>query len=114
MNGKVSLVNNDQIMIVEPKGKMFSIDKMKLSECYENNKFDYLIDLYGLNHHKELMVELIDNIPCHCYEYKWYSAWWFRFGFLLVFRFDLNNIKDMDILIPDKCRITIINNEFMV
>jgi len=109
IDGKVSLVNNDQVMIVEPKGKFFDLDIKKLSQCYTNNKFDYLFDLYDLNHLKDLMVEIIDNIPYH-----WYESQYDDLYFTLVFPLDLNNIKDMDILIPGRCRITIINKKLVV
>jgi len=96
-------------MIVEPKEKAFDLDIKKLSQCYTNNKFDYLFDLYDLNHLKDLMVEIIDNIPYH-----WYESQYDDLYFTLVFPLDLNNIKDMDILIPGRCRITIINKKLVV
>jgi len=113
MNGKVSLVNNDQVMIVECKGKLFDLDLKELSKCYVNKTFDYMLDLYDLNHHKDLMVELINDIPYHCYECEYDAEC--EIAYKLVFPLDLNHIKNIDIIIPGRYRIRIVNlNQFMV
>jgi len=56
-------VESDEIMVVKCINKEFDLDERKLSKCCVSNNFDYMLDLFDLNHHKDLMVEFIDTFP---------------------------------------------------
>jgi len=107
---KVSLINNEKVMIVKRYDKKFNLSLGGLSKCYyRNSKFDFLIREFGLGNSKDLMVELFTKIPSHLFQYQDDKRW-----DTIVFPFVLNDNKNFDLLIPDRFRITISNNEIMV
>jgi len=103
--GKVSLIND--VMIVKANDIRFNLDLFKLSGCYTNNyEFDFLVNEFGLDSEKDLMVELFTKIPFHFFEYQ--DGVQFH---TFIFQIDLSDIKNIDVFVPDQFRITISNNE---
>jgi len=100
---KVSLINDDNVLLVKRDSSL-----NELSECYEKNNFDYLINQYQLGHHRNLMTELFGKTPYHWFEYNKDRDYKF------IFPLDLNNLHDFEITIADKFKVNILKNEIMV
>jgi len=109
----VSLINDGKVIIIKCNNENLEKTEFKIkdiSDCYEQNEFQYLFDKFGLKDEKSLIVKLLNEVPYHLYENKFYRSQRYR----LVFSLDLQNIKDIEVVIPDKFKVSIINNELMV
>jgi len=107
----VSLIDNDKTMMMKKIDKVLHLQVDELSDCYKSKKFDLLINKFGLNNNISLMVGLLDKIPHHIYEYFYSNK---VRCYTLVFPLDLKIIDDMIILVPDKFKMIILNNEISV
>jgi len=107
----VSLIDNDKTMMMKKIDKVLRLQVDELSDCYKSKKFDLLINKFGLNNNISLMVGLLDKIPHHIYEYFYSNQ---VRCYTLVFPLDLKIIDDMIILVPDKFKMIILNNEISV
>jgi len=58
---------------------------------------------------KDIIMEIINNTKHHLYDYKRNN----RF-YIFVFPLDLHHIKDIEVVIPDMFKMTIVDNEIMV
>jgi len=105
--GKVSLLNNDNVMMI--RGDKY-IDQHKFSYCYERNDFNYIFNEFGLNDHKNIMIELLNKVSYHLYHIYLGRNQYYRF----VFRLDMKNMKDIEVLIPHMFKMNILNKEIMV
>jgi len=100
---KVSLINDDNVLLVKRDSSL-----NELSECYEKNNFDCLINQYQLGHHRNLMTELFGKTPYHWFEYNKDRDYKF------IFPLDLNNLHDFEVTIADKFKVNVLNNEIKV
>jgi len=64
---------------------------------------------YELMDNKDIIMELINNTEYHLYDYKQNNR-----HYMFVFPLDLHHIKDTEVVIPDKFKMTIVDNEIMV
>jgi len=56
------------------------------------------------------MMELLNSIQYHLYEYKMWDEQQYSF----VFPLDLSNIKDIEVFVPDVFHLKILNNEIKI
>jgi len=110
LHGKVSLVNNDKVLFIKSVNNYLEFYHIDLSKFYERDGFQYLFDKFDLKDHKVIMLELLNSIQYHLYEYKIDGKKQYKF----VFPLDLSNIKDMEVLVPDILHLKILNNEIIV
>jgi len=110
LHGKVSLVNNDKVLIIKSVKSQIDFYDDDIHKSYERDGFHYLLDKFDLKDHKVIMLELLNSFQCHLYEYKTHGEQ--RYSF--VFPFDLSNIKDIEVLIPDIFHLKILNNEIIM
>jgi len=103
LHKKVLLMNDGEVLMLKGNSNLD-----KLSECYEKNNFDYLIDQYHLSHHRNLMTELFGKTTYHFFEYQKDAQYKF------IFPLDLNTIDDFEITIPDWFKVDVSNNEIIV
>jgi len=103
LHKKVLLMNDGEVLMLNGNSKLD-----KLSECYEKNNFNYLINQYQLGHHRSLMKELFAKTSYHWFEYNKDRDYKF------IFPLDLNNLDDFEVTIADKFRVNILKNEIMV
>jgi len=69
LSQKVSLLN--KVLKVKNIIKVINYSDIieNLSECYKNNQFDYIINHYDLGDHRNLMKELLSQLPYHFLEF---------------------------------------------
>jgi len=104
---KITLINNDNVVVVQVSYNSQIISVESKNQCYEHRQCNGVIDQLGFTNHKILLNELLLEIPNHLYEdgntyYHFY------------FPFDLDNVKDFHVSIPDKFNMKIINNKVLV
>jgi len=104
---KVSLVNNDNVMMIRGIKIM---GFREFSKCYKRNDFNKIFDKFGLNDHKNIMMELLNKVSYHLYDNKLPGDQCYSF----VFPLDLKNIKDIELLLPDMFKMIILKDEIMV
>jgi len=68
---KVSIINDDKVLKLEDNNKKvdYSDFMQNLSECYKNNQFDWIINRYDLVDHRNIMKELLSQLPYHLFEF---------------------------------------------
>jgi len=60
--------------------------------------------------HRNLMKELLSQLPYHLFQFQHlYSPY-----IILVFPLDLNNINNLEVMIPNNFKVKIVNNEITV
>jgi len=104
---KVSLVNNDNVMMIRGIKIM---GFREFSKCYKRNDFNKIFDKFGLNDHKNIMMEVLNKVSYHLYDSKLPGDQCYSF----VFPLDLENIKGIKVLLPHMFEMNILNNEVMV
>jgi len=108
---KVSLVSNDKVMIIKKcNTQHIELNTKCLSHCYKENQFQNMFDPFDLNDESVLMTELLNTVPYHFYVSTFYGRQRYR----LVFPLDLQNIKDIEIIVPDKFKLNIVDNELVL
>jgi len=65
----VSLMNDESVLKINILDKKKLPATKALSNCYEKNNFNYVIDKLGLEKKQVLMRDLFHDIPYHLYEY---------------------------------------------
>jgi len=105
---KVSLLDDDKVMMIKDNHNTLYLND--LSKCYQENDFEYMLDKFDLNDHKNLMIELLNKIPYHSYSYDCHN----KQRYTLVFPLDLQSIKDVEVLMPGIFSMKVLNNEAMV
>jgi len=113
LSEKVSLLNNDKLLKLEYNNKIvkYSDFKKNLSRCYKKNQFDYIINHYDLVDHRNLMKELLSQLPYHLFQFRYGMCYHYS---VLVFPLDLDNIKNFEVTIPNNFKVKIVNNEITV
>jgi len=109
-NGKVSLVNDDKVMNIKSNKRRIDIYNWDISTCYKENDFHNMFHTFDLLDEKGLIIELLNEVKYHLYDYKFNGYQCYRF----VFPFDLQDIKDIEVEVPDIFKMDIKNNELMV
>jgi len=110
LNGKVSLVNDDKVMVIKSNKRGIGFSSQHVSTCYKENDFQYLIGQFDLKNEKSLMVELYDKVKYHLYGFRNGG----RQHYLFIFPLDLQDMKVIDVVVPDLFKMNIKNNELMV
>jgi len=112
LSQKVSLLNNDKVLKVNYNSKSVRfLDVMQnLSECYKNNQFDFIFNHYNLVDQRNIMKELLSQLPYHLFQVQDMFYHYSRLGFPL----DLNNMKNFEVTIPNNFKVKIVNNEITV
>jgi len=113
---QVSLLYDDTVLYFNRTVDIFSyytgISSEKLAKCYENRQFDGVINKYSFKEHKKLMLDLLHEIPYHLYEFdtlREASA-----SVYFCFPMDLDNVKALNLSIPDKFKMKITAGEIVV
>jgi len=110
LNGKVSLVNDDKVMVIKSNKRGMRYSGRNVSTCYKENDFQYLIGQFDLKNEKSLMVELYNKVKYHLYGFRNNG----RQHYFFIFPLDLQDMKDIDVVVPDLFKMNIKNNELMV
>jgi len=110
LNGKVSLANDDKVLIIKCNKLNIGFYNGNLSACYKENDLQHMFHIFDLKDAEGLMRELLNKVKYHLYGHKIDGYQYYRF----VFPLDLHNIKDIKVEVPDIFKIEIVNNELMV
>jgi len=106
---KISLSSDNTVVHIDISDAV-GFQFVEASKCYEMMQFDYMFDQVHLSNHKLILNELFNEVLNHLFEYVKQSRHYYNFYFPL----DLNNMKDLNIVIPDKLKVKIISNEIVV
>jgi len=110
LNGYVSLEDDDKVLVIKfNKNDCISLFNEDFCKCYETNDFDWLCYQFRLMDNKSIIMELINNTKYHFYDYKRNNR-----HYMFVFPLDMHHIKDIEVIIPDIFKMTIVDNEIMV
>jgi len=110
LKGKVSFVNDDKVMIIKSNKRSIDFNKQNLSTCYKENNFQNIFDQFGLKGEKKIMIELLKKVKYHLYDCKFNGSQ--RYSF--VFPLDLQNINDIEVVVPYIFIMNIKYNELIV